>query len=73
MTATGPVTMAQIRACDPKLLIKAFSAAKERFYRSLTTFSVFGVGWLNRIRIVQGAAEKMAMPDFRDVVGGVVK
>jgi len=56
----GPVTMAQIRACDPKLLMKAFSAAKERFYRSLNTFPTFGVGWLNRVRIVEGLATKMA-------------
>ena len=55
----GPITMAQVNASDPKALISAYSAAKERFYRSLSTFPTFGVGWLNRIRIVRAYAEAM--------------
>ena len=55
----GPITMAQVNACEPKALIAAYSAAKERFYRGLNTFGVFGVGWLNRVRIVRAYAEAM--------------
>lgn len=55
----GPITMAQVQSSDTLKLIKACSAAKEVFYRSLPTFGVFGTGWLNRIRIVQGEAERM--------------
>lgn len=69
----GPVTMAQVAQADPKRLIDAFSAAKERFYRSLNTFPTFGTGWLNRVRIVKANAEKMMLPSFKDVVGGVVR
>lgn len=55
----GPVTMAQVNASDPAALIASYSVAKERFYRSLPTFGVFGTGWLNRIRIVKAHAEAM--------------
>ena len=49
----GPITMAAVQAVDPVELIKRFSQAKEDFYRSLTTFSTFGKGWLNRVADVK--------------------
>jgi lysozyme family protein len=49
----GPMTMAAVQAVDPVELIERFSQAKEDFYRSLTTFSTFGKGWLNRVADVK--------------------
>jgi lysozyme family protein len=55
----GPITMAAVQAVDPVELIKRFSQAKEDFYRSLTTFSTFGKGWLNRVADVKVKASAM--------------
>jgi lysozyme family protein len=55
----GPMTMAAVQAVDPVELIERFSQAKEDFYRSLTTFSTFGKGWLNRVADVKVKASSM--------------
>ena len=55
----GPMTMAAVLAVDPVELIERFSQAKEDFYRSLTTFSTFGTGWLNRVADVKQHANLM--------------
>ena len=55
----GPMTMAAVQAVDPVELIERFSQAKEDFYRSLNTFSVFGKGWLNRVADVKLKASAM--------------
>ena len=55
----GPITMAAVQAVDPVELIERFSQAKEDFYRSLTTFSTFGKGWLNRVADVKVKASAM--------------
>jgi len=55
----GPMTMAAVQAVDPVELIEKFSQAKEDFYRSLTTFSTFGKGWLNRVADVKQHATSM--------------
>ena len=55
----GPITMAAVQAVDPNELIERFSQAKEDFYRSLTTFSTFGKGWLNRVADVKLKASAM--------------
>jgi lysozyme family protein len=55
----GPMTMAAVQAVDPVDLIERFSQAKEDFYRSLTTFSTFGKGWLNRVAQVKVKASAM--------------
>jgi lysozyme family protein len=55
----GPMTMAAVQAVDPVELIERFSQAKEDFYRSLTTFSTFGKGWLNRVADVKVKASAM--------------
>lgn len=55
----GSITMAAVQAVDPVELIERFSQAKEDFYRSLTTFSTFGTGWLNRVADVKQHATSM--------------
>ena len=55
----GRATIAAATAADPAELLDAFSQGKEEFYKSLSTFSTFGKGWLNRIAHVQDAAEGM--------------
>jgi lysozyme family protein len=55
----GPITMKAVEAVDPVELIERFSQAKENFYRSLTTFSTFGKGWLNRVADVKVKASAM--------------
>ena len=55
----GPMTMAAVQAADPVKLIEDFSQAKETFYRSLDTFTVYGTGWLNRVADVQQKAISM--------------
>ena len=55
----GPMTMAAVQAVDPNDLIERFSQAKEDFYRSLTTFTTFGKGWLNRVADVKVKATSM--------------
>jgi len=55
----GPITMAAVQAVDPVKLIERFSQAKEDFYRSLTMFSTFGTGWLNRVADVKQHATSM--------------
>ena len=58
--AFGPITMQAVKDAAPDELIERFSQAKERFYRRLSTFSVFGKGWLNRVAHVRENAAKMA-------------
>ena len=55
----GPMTMAAVQAADPAELIERFSQAKEDFYRSLDSFSVYGTGWLNRVADVKLKASSM--------------
>jgi len=55
----GPITMGAVQTTDPVELIEWFSQAKEDFYRSLTTFSTFGTGWLNRVADVKQHATSM--------------
>ena len=55
----GPVTVKAIQDTNAEDFINNFSAAKESFYRSLTTFPTFGKGWLNRVAEGKKAAEGM--------------
>ena len=55
----GPQTMASIYKAEELALLKAFSKAKESFYRALKPFTIFGTGWLNRIKHVEQEAIKM--------------
>jgi lysozyme family protein len=55
----GPVTVKAIQDTNAEDFINNFSAAKESFYCSLTTFPTFGTGWLNRVAEGKKAAEGM--------------
>jgi lysozyme family protein len=55
----GPMTLAAVAQHSPADLIEKFSQAKEAFYRSLDTFSVYGTGWLNRVADVKQHATSM--------------
>lgn len=52
----GPVTLAEARRRDPVALIHALVEARRRFLRSLSTFRVFGVGWMRRCDDVERQA-----------------
>jgi lysozyme family protein len=55
----GPNTLKKIQEADAKDLIERFSASKIAFYKSLSTFSTFGKGWLNRVDREKQEALKM--------------
>ena len=55
----GPVTLKAIQDTNAEYFINNFSAAKESFYRGLTTFSTFGTGWLNRVAEAKKTAQGM--------------
>jgi len=55
----GPITMNAVQSIDPVQLIERFSQIKEDFYKSLSTFNVFGKGWLNRVAKVKAEALTM--------------
>jgi lysozyme family protein len=44
---------------DSKILIQEYSLAKEAFYRSLRTFSIYGKGWLARTSAVDATAKTL--------------
>jgi lysozyme family protein len=55
----GPATIGVAVNADPDEFLEKFSAAKEQFYRSLSTFDHFGRGWLRRVAEVKQTAEGM--------------
>lgn len=56
----GPKTIAAANGADQAQLVNDYSEIYEEFYRSLPTFSVFGKGWMNRLRDVAAAASDAA-------------
>jgi lysozyme family protein len=44
----GAATLAAVEKMDDKRIIEAMAAAREKFYRGLSTFDTFGKGWLRR-------------------------
>ena len=56
----GPATLAAAQLEDAADTITKIAANREAFYRSLSTFSVFGTGWLNRLARTSALAQKMA-------------
>ena len=56
----GPKTLAAISAVGTAATIERFAQERERFYRSLLTFDVFGNGWLARNDRVESIAKGMA-------------
>lgn len=57
--AIGPITITAVKSKDPEELVEKFSEARELFYRGLTTFDVFGKGWLNRVEASKIKASSM--------------
>jgi len=47
----GPLTMAAIEQADALGLVFSFNSERLRFYASLSTFGVFGRGWIRRVAI----------------------
>ena len=56
----GPATLAAAQMENAADIIAKMSAAREAFYRSLSTFSTFGTGWLNRLTRTTALARQMA-------------
>jgi lysozyme family protein len=61
--AIGPATLAAITdyitANSAASLIGALASARSDFYHSLSSFDVFGAGWLNRVAKVQALAQEL--------------
>ena len=55
----GPITLGAVAVYSPTELIDKFSEAKIDFYRGLSNFDVYGVGWMNRVKHVRKAALEM--------------
>ena len=55
----GPVTLKSIQGANAEDFITDFTHAKEVFYRGLSTFNIFGKGWLNRVADSKKSAEEM--------------
>lgn len=55
----GPITLKKVNEADSKKLVNDYSNKKERFYRGLSRFNVFGVGWLNRATEAKESATRM--------------
>lgn len=58
--AIGPMTLAAVKQYDPKTLIEKFSDHREFFYKQLSTYPVFGKGWIRRVNEVKETALQMA-------------
>ena len=44
----GPMTLQAVAEADPEEIIKQMHYVRDKFYRSLDTFEVFGKGWVRR-------------------------
>lgn len=60
----GPATVAAVTMWTGKHgdaeAVRQYQAARERYYRSLSTFDTFGRGWLRRVRETETEALRMA-------------
>lgn len=56
----GPLTRAALAKADPIELIPLYALARERRYRVLPGFKVFGKGWLRRVKATRRAALRQA-------------
>lgn len=54
--AVGPVTLTAVAAAEPRQLINALCDRRLSFLQRLTTFSIFGRGWTNRVAAIRTAA-----------------
>jgi len=62
--AVGPQTIAATRAAGVPAIERA-CAYRVGFLRGLSTFGVFGRGWLRRVAHVESVATMLALPDSR--------
>jgi lysozyme family protein len=62
VTADGVIgngTLQAISKANTRSLLENFAAEKTAFYKSLSTFPTFGVGWLRRVADVKTISESM--------------
>ena len=55
--AIGPKTLQAVKAINSKELINKYTNAKEVFYRGLSSFPIYGKGWLARTSAVDTIAK----------------
>lgn len=55
----GPKSLFAIRAKGETAMVREFQEARRSYYRSLSTFSTFGRGWLRRVDEVEAAAKEL--------------
>ena len=60
----GAATLAAVEKMDDKRIIEAMAAAREKFYRGLSTFDTFGKGWLRRVDETEKEALHAAKKGF---------
>lgn len=58
----GPITLAAANRADPAKTIDALCNRRIGFLKALSTFSVFGRGWIRRVETVRAAALAAAPP-----------
>lgn len=56
----GQITLGAARRIPPAELVLRLRNRRERFYRSLPTFSTFGKGWMRRLEAVSILADRWA-------------
>ena len=57
--ALGPITLGRVKAIPIKLVVERFSDEKEKFYKALKQFPIYGKGWLSRVEHVEVNAKRM--------------
>ena len=57
--SVGPKTILAVGAMGSKAVIQEYTIAKEAFYRSLRSFSIYGKGWLARTSAVDATAKTL--------------
>jgi lysozyme family protein len=55
----GPATLAAVNACNPRELATLICEARLAFLQSLSTYDIFGKGWLRRVSEVEKTAFNM--------------
>jgi len=55
----GQGTLQAVNQANTRSLLENFAAEKTEFYKSLSAFSTFGAGWLNRVAEVKTISESM--------------
>ncbi|MCR0981775.1 putative peptidoglycan-binding domain-containing protein [Roseomonas populi] len=58
--AFGPKTLAAVVQANPARLIEVLAKARMTYYRSLSTFDTFGLGWTRRTDSTKAKALEMA-------------